>query len=58
MYPANQRQEWRIIVDSDKFISLSFVYFDIHEDALSKCEKDQVIVYDVDLLGKRTSSKT
>lgn len=55
-YRANERSEWRITVDIEKYISLQFVEFDVYEDALSKCERDYVTVYDVNLVGERTES--
>ena len=57
MYRPNERMEWTIKVDNEKFISLKFVGFNVYEHVLNKCERDYVLVHDVDLVGERTSSQ-
>ena len=56
-YGPNERMEWTIVVDVEKYILLTFIGFDIYEHVLLKCERDYVLVYDVDLVGGRTSTK-
>ena len=51
MYNANVRRTWHIHVDEGKYVSLEFLHFDVFEDPLEPCTRDNVELVDQDYIG-------
>lgn len=49
-YPPNQRCDWLIRVESDKYIELKIMHFDL-QDVAKSCDRDFLDFYDYDVSG-------
>lgn len=52
-YSTNQKCAWKITVNRNAYIKLSFLEFDIFEDGSDECNRDLVEVIDSDRLGEQ-----
>ena len=52
-YAPNQRCQWLITVDSEKYIELHIHQFDLH-DVDKSCQRDFLDIYDYDISGQST----